>query len=157
MRLEHSMNNVAIFNSTQTAIVTFQNRKGDTMQRTVEGALFTGGAALAAIKDQALVSALEKAQNGRYRAAAEIIGAGFPSVYKGVDFYVGTPWSNKSTMASLLQAVTRQVTKLTDAGKKRNAKQQSATTVASWLTLNIDGMGGNVVQMIESVDTPEAE
>jgi hypothetical protein len=57
-----------------------------------------------------------------YRAAADILAAAFPSVGKGFDKLVGTPWANKSSMGSFLKAIER-----AEPGKNGyTAKQQQA-------------------------------
>lgn len=89
------------------ALVVFQDKKGNTHNITPEGALFKGGAALKSLKDSALMSAFEKAVNGRYRQACDIISAAFGSTAKAYDKVIGTPWANKQTMQSFLLAVER--------------------------------------------------
>jgi hypothetical protein len=69
--------------------------------------LFKGGAALRALKDVAMQAAFSKAEAGRYRAASDILCASFPSVGKAVDKVIGTPWSSKTTMATLITAIDR--------------------------------------------------
>jgi hypothetical protein len=81
-------NSVTIF-SNDSAVVNFANKKGDQFTISTEGALFKGGQALKALKDAALMSAKHKAEAGRYRAAADILGAAFPSLTKTFDKFVG--------------------------------------------------------------------
>lgn len=151
------MTQVAIFNPATTAIIGFLNKKGETIQRTIEGALFVGGAALNAIKDEAFVSAVKKAEIGRYRSAAEIIGAGYPSVYKAVENVVGTPWANKSTMLSLLQAAERQIMRQHQDDKKFTKKHLAAKVMLGQLRA-IDSLAQSGALVIENeVDTPAAE
>ena len=52
-------------------------------------------------------AAFSKAEAGRYRSAADILCASFPSVGKAVDKVIGTPWSSKTTMATLITAIDR--------------------------------------------------
>lgn len=113
---------IALFNNEQasTAIVTFSDKKGNLHGITAEGALFKGGAALAALKDAALEGALMKAGNGRYRAAADILAAAFPSIGKAADKLIGTTWANKSSMGALINACLR-----AEPGKNGYSKKQA--------------------------------
>jgi hypothetical protein len=97
---------VVVF-AAETSALTFTDKKGNLHAITAEGALFKGGEAIKALKDLALESALHKAINGRYRAASDIICTAFPSIGKAADKLIGTPWANKSSMATLLNAVGR--------------------------------------------------
>jgi uncharacterized protein (DUF2132 family) len=99
------MNEIAVFQDS-TAVVYF-DKKGNHHELSAEGALFKGGAALASLKDLTMKAAGNKAANGKYRAAADILAAAFPSVGKGFDKLVGTPWANKSSMGSFLKAIER--------------------------------------------------
>lgn len=93
---------VALF-SNDTAVVSYSNKKGDQFAISTEGALFKGGAALRSLKDAAMLSAHHKAEAGRYRAAADILGAAFPTMTKAFDKFVGSPaWSTKLSMALYL-------------------------------------------------------
>lgn len=95
-------NSVALF-SNDTAVVSYSNKKGDQFAISTEGALFKGGAALRSLKDAAMLSAHHKAEAGRYRAAADILGAAFPAMTKAFDKFVGSPaWSTKLSMALYL-------------------------------------------------------
>lgn len=95
-------NSIAIF-SNDAAVVNFSNKKGDQFTISTEGALFKGGAALRSLKDAAMLSAHNKAESGRYRAAADILGASFPTLTKTFDKFVGSPsWTSKLTMALYL-------------------------------------------------------
>lgn len=95
-------NSIAIF-SNDTAVVSYSNKKGDQFAISTEGALFKGGAALRSLKDAAMLSAHHKAESGRYRAAADILGAAFPTMTKAFDKFVGSPaWSTKLSMALYL-------------------------------------------------------
>lgn len=110
-RLGHIMNGtentaVALF-SHEGAALTFFDKKGAGHTITAEGALYKGGAALTALKDAALESALIKAGNGRYRPASDILCAAFPAIGKAAEKLIGAPWANKSTMATLIAAVRR--------------------------------------------------
>lgn len=93
---------ITIF-SNDTAVVSYENKKGDRFAISTEGALFKGGAALRSLKDAAMLSAHHKAEAGRYRAAADILGASFPTMTKAFDKFVGTPaWNSKLTMGLYL-------------------------------------------------------
>lgn len=97
------MNNAIAIFSADTAIVSYQNKKGDNFAISPEGALFKGGIALRALKDTAMLSAANKAEAGRYRAAADILGAAFPSMAKAFEKFIGLPtWQSKTTMALYL-------------------------------------------------------
>lgn len=95
-------NSVTIF-SADTAVVSYENKKGDQFTISTEGALFKGGIALRALKDTAMLSAAHKAENGKYRASADILGAAFPSLTKAFDKFIGLPtWQSKTTMGLYL-------------------------------------------------------
>ena len=97
------MSNAVTIFSNDSAVVNFANKKGDQFAISTEGALFKGGAALRALKDAAMLSAHHKAEAGRYRSAADILGAAFPTMTKAFDKFVGTPaWNSKLTMALYL-------------------------------------------------------
>lgn len=100
------MSDIVVFHSDSHAL-TFTDKKGSERAISAEGALFKGGAALAALKDAAIDSAIAKAANGRYRAASDILCAAFPSVGKAAENLIGAPWANKSTMCTLLSAIRR--------------------------------------------------
>jgi hypothetical protein len=98
-------NSIALFATDNTAI-TYQNKKGDSFNISTEGALFKGGQAIAALKDAAMLSAYHKAEAGRYRAAADIVGAAFPSMTKAFEKFMGLEtWASKTTMALYLDKV----------------------------------------------------
>lgn len=95
-------NSVTIF-SNDSAVVNFSNKKGDQFTISTEGALFKGGNALKALKEAASTSAKHKAESGRYRAAADILGASFPTMTKAFDKFFGAPaWTSKLTMCVYL-------------------------------------------------------
>jgi hypothetical protein len=97
------MNNAISIFSADTSIVSYENKKGDSFSISTEGALFKGGIALRALKDTAMLSAANKAEAGRYRAAADILGAAFPSMAKAFEKFIGLPtWQSKTTMALYL-------------------------------------------------------
>ena len=87
-------------------LVSFADKKGAAHEITAEGALFKGGEALAALKDAALDIALAKAHNGKYRAAADILTAAFPSQAKAyAKLFQAAPWANKTEFASFIGAM----------------------------------------------------
>jgi hypothetical protein len=95
-------NSIALF-SNDTAVVSYANKKGDQFAISTEGALFKGGQALKALKEAASTSAKHKAESGRYRAAADILGASFPAMTKAFDKFFGAPaWTSKLTMCVYL-------------------------------------------------------
>jgi hypothetical protein len=109
---------VAVFSNADNGALTFADKKGVLHGITAEGALFKGGAALAALKDAAIEAALIKAANGRYRAASDVLCAAFPSIGKAAEKLIGSPWANKSTMGTLVNAVMRaEYKEFTAAGK----------------------------------------
>jgi hypothetical protein len=84
----------------------FVDSKGVQREMAIEAAIHKGGAALRQLKDDALDSALTKASNGKYRAAAEILEGAFPSVHKAyTKLFKAQPWANKAEMASYLMAM----------------------------------------------------
>lgn len=101
------MSNISTVFSTESNLVTFATKKGDLKQITAEGAVFKGGAALAALKDAALDSALGRAINGRYQAAADILEVAFPSVAKACRNLLGEPCASKANMAAFLNGIDR--------------------------------------------------
>jgi len=95
-------NSITIF-AADSAVVSYENKKGEAFSISTEGALFKGGIALRALKDTAMLSAAHKAENGKYRAAADILGAAFPSMAKAFEKFIGLPtWQSKTTMALYL-------------------------------------------------------
>jgi hypothetical protein len=96
-------NAIQLFTAQDNSVVSYENKKGDQFSVTPEGALFKGGAALRAYKDMAKASAFHKAENGKYRAASDILGAAFPSMAKAFEKFIGLPtWQSKTTMALYL-------------------------------------------------------
>jgi hypothetical protein len=117
-------NAVAIF-AAESVAISFVDKKGIAHSVSAEGALFKGGAALAALKDKVLLEAASKAANGKYRAAADILAAAFGTAAKSFEKLIGTPWANKATMGSFLTAIERAADERAAAGKL-NAKQAQA-------------------------------
>ena len=112
------MNAIAIF--AESTAIAFADKKGNRHEVSAEGALFKGGAALAALKDATMQAAGNKAANGKYRAAADILSAAFGTRSKSFESLCGTPWANKSMMASYLAALER-----AEPGKNGFSKKQS--------------------------------
>lgn len=99
------MANEITLRTNMDGIVSYNVKNGQA-ELTAEAALWKGGAALASLKDDALFSALSKAVNGKYRAASDIMSVAFPSQAKAFDRLYGmTPWENKQTMMSYIQAM----------------------------------------------------
>ena len=112
------MNEVAVFQES-TAVVYF-DKKGNHHELSAEGALFKGGAALASLKDLTMKAAGNKAANGKYRAAADILAAAFTAQSKAFDKLIGTPWANKAAMTAYLAALER-----AEPGKNGFSKKQA--------------------------------
>lgn len=99
------MTNIVTRDSIDNGVVSYVDKKGNGAALSAEGALFKGGAALDALKDMAVEVAFNKAANGKYRAAAEIMCAAFPSTAKAYDkLYGELPWTNKASMGRLVTA-----------------------------------------------------
>lgn len=102
-------------------LVTYSDKKG-TRNITIEGAVFKGGAAMAALKDIALDSALARAVNGKYRSASDILGVAFPRTAKAVETLFCEPtWASKRTFAALVAGCV-----VAKAGKNGWTKKQDA-------------------------------
>ena len=127
-------NAVTIFAADSVAI-TFKDKKGAEHSVSAEGALFKGGAALAALKDKVLLEAGNKAANGKYRAAADILAAAFGTTAKSFEKLMGTPWTNKGTMRSFLDAVERAAEERIAAGKLTAKQVQAMTFVKALRTI----------------------
>jgi hypothetical protein len=124
------MNNIAIFNSENTRVINYSDNKGRALSISAEGAIHKGGKTLMSLmKDAATESAFNKAANGKYRAAADILTVGFPSIGKSAEKLLGTVWANKTNMATIIHAVLR-----AEPGEKGfNTKQINARGLASEL------------------------
>mgnify|MGYP000028181142 FL=1 len=120
------MSNITVFAADVHAL-TFTDKKGALHTITAEGAVFKGGAALAQLKIHAVDSALTKAVGGRYRAASDVLCAAFPAIGKAAEKLIGTPWANKSSFLTLVNAVLRAEPK---EGKGWNTKQAEARMLA---------------------------
>jgi hypothetical protein len=125
------MSNVTIFNAESTNVLMYTDAKGRSLSISAEGAIIKGGKTLMGMmKDAALESALTKAMNGKYRAAADILAVGFPKVGKAAESLLGTVWANKTNMATLVAAALR-----AEAGAKGfSDKQLKARALAKALT-----------------------
>lgn len=122
------MTQVTIFSGEHSAVVSYFDKKGTCHGITPHGALFKGGEAIKALKDAALDGAFKLAENGRYRAAYDVLGAAFPRTAKQCDEVMSTvAWGNKANFTVFVGAVLRVVPK---AGKDLNAKQRTARTLA---------------------------
>jgi hypothetical protein len=131
-------NSITVF-SNDNSIVTFENKKGVQFALSAEGALFKGGAALVALKDAALLSAFNKARDGKYRSASDVIGASFPSTTKAFEKIIGNAWANKSTMCSFLSAIER-----AEPGKSGYSKKQNeAKGFVAYLRENVPSLAVN--------------
>ena len=136
------MSQVTVF-ATESYAVAFADKKGVMHAISAEGALFKGGAALAALKDIALDSALTKAMNGRYVPAADIMVAAFPSIGKAATSLIGNPAANKSTFLTLCNAVCRAEPK---EGKKLSLKQDKAQVLTRVLRGNLEPVEAKAVE-----------
>lgn len=97
-------NEVTVF--APAGVVNFIDSKNKAHELTPEAAIHKGGAALAALKDLSLESALTKAHNGKYRAAAEIMMVAFPSQHKAYEkLFGGLPWENKASFVAYITAM----------------------------------------------------
>lgn len=92
----------------QNSLVSFTDKKNVSHELTFEAALHKGGAALSAAKDLALDVAMAKSVNGKYRAAAEIIGGAFPATNKAyAKLFKALPWGNKQEFTAYLSVMER--------------------------------------------------
>jgi hypothetical protein len=125
------MTAIATVFAQESSALEFVTKKGDIRTVTAEGAVFRGGLALAALKDASLDSALNKAHNGRYAAAADILDAAFPSVTKAVLSLMGTPSANKANMGALISGVERVKEPMKGWSKKQLAARHLARALRS--------------------------
>jgi hypothetical protein len=127
-------NTVTIFTA-EAVTITFKDKKGATHAVSPEGAIFKGGAALAALKDKVLLEAGNKAANGKYRAAAEILAAAFSTTAKSFEKLIGTPWANKAAMCSFINAIERAAAERVAAGKLTAKQEQAMAFVKALRTI----------------------
>ena len=132
--MQNSTNAVTIF-SAEAVEITFKDKKGEKHAVSAEGALFKGGAALAALKDKVLLEAGNKAANGKYRAAADILAAAFSTTAKQFAKLMGTPRANKATMGSFLSAIERASEERAAAGKLTAKQAQAMVFVKALRTI----------------------
>ncbi len=131
-------NSITVF-SNDNSIITFENKKGVQFALSAEGALFKGGAALVALKDAAMLSAFNKARDGKYRSAADVIGASFPSIDKAFKKINVSVWANKSIMCTFLSAI-----EAAEPGKAGYSKKQNeAKGFVAYLRENVPSLAAN--------------
>lgn len=121
---------IAVFNAADSFAVSFTDKKGVPHSRTLEGALWKGGAALKQLKDEAAQAAFSKAQAGRYKAAAEIIADTFGTVARKFSKECGTPWANAMMMSAFLTQVREYQPK---EGKSLTKKQETVAQLVELL------------------------
>jgi hypothetical protein len=121
------MSEVTVF-AVECATLVVTDKKGTMHAVTPEGALFRGKPFIDALKDAALSSALSKAMGGRYHAASDIMVGAFPSIGKAAEKLIGTPWANKSSFSTLVNAVLRAESR---EGRSFSDKQLKARMLAS--------------------------
>lgn len=121
------MSQITVFSS-ESHSLSFTDRKGNEHAITAEGACWKGGAALTALKDKALESAMLKAVNGRYQAAVDIMAAAFAATHKaGTAYLIGGPAANKANFTAHCHAILNVKPK---EGKDFSAKQRAAQVLA---------------------------
>lgn len=133
------MNDVTIFN-TDSSTVVYMDKKERKFELSNEAALFKGGAALKALKDHALLIAANKAANGRYRAAADILAVAFPKQHKAfVGFLNCEPWANASKLSLFIEKCEQ-----AEPGKNGwTAKQQSARALMAAMREGIPALAAD--------------
>lgn len=140
------MTEVTIFHA-DTAAITFMDKKERTFSLAAEAALFKGGAALKALKDAALLSAANKAANGRYRAAADILAVAFPKQYKAFTGFLNCePWANASKLSLFIEKCEQ----ATAPAKGWSAKQLSARALMAAMREGIPALAADRQQVIEA-------
>ena len=98
------MNDISVFSTESASTVIYMDKKERKFELSNEAALFKGGAALQALKDFALRMAGEKAANGRYRPAADILAVAFPKEHKAFTAFLKCePWANASKMCLFIE------------------------------------------------------
>lgn len=115
--------------------VAFNTKKG-VSSLSIEGAIHKGGAALAALKDVAVDSAISKAMAGRYTAAVDILSVAFPRVAAAAYDLVGSPSMNKANFTTFVKGVLNAKEPAKGFSKKQIAATQMANALASALKLN---------------------
>lgn len=92
--------NLPVFQATEHALVSCENKKGERKQVTVEGSYWLKGAEKLSVLDDTATSALRQANGGRYRAAFEIFAAEFKPIEKYMkDGGDAVGWKDAKTFA----------------------------------------------------------
>lgn len=139
------MNELSVF-STDTHVVTYTDKKERKFELSTEAALFKGGAALKALKDVALMVAGNKAANGRYRPASDIMAVAFPKQHKAfLAFLNCEPWANSSKMCLFLE----KCESADVPAKGWSAKQHSARALMSAMRDAIPALKNDAPHIIE--------
>ena len=110
--------------------IEYTGPKGVTRTVHPAAACVMGGKALASLKTAAVEVALKGAENGRYRAAADIMADAFPKIVKGFTDYVGLPWANRASF----ELFTGKVLAVGAGAKGYTKKQILARAIAAELT-----------------------
>jgi hypothetical protein len=141
------MTQISVFSTDSTSTVVYMDKKERSFELSTEAALFKGGAALKALKDVALQIAGNKAANGKYRAAADILAVAFPKQHKAfVSFLNCEPWANASKMSLFIEKC-----EAADVPAKGwSAKQQSARALMQAMRQAIPALKAETTQVIEA-------
>ena len=141
------MNDISVFSTDSTSTVVFMDKKERKFELSNEAALFKGGAALKALKDHALLIAANKAANGRYRAAADILAVAFPKQHKAfVGFLNCEPWANASKLSLFIEKC-----EAADVPAKGwSAKQHSARALMQAMREGIPALKADAPHVIEA-------
>jgi hypothetical protein len=126
--------------------VAFSTKKG-MAALSIEGAIHKGGAALVALRDVAVDSAVAKALIGRYSAAVDIISVAFPKVASATYSLVGSPSANKSNFATFLNGIDRVVEPAKGFSKKQIAARQMAQSLRVALGM-VEAQESRTVDMV---------
>lgn len=141
------MNDITIFSTDNSAAITYKDKKEREFTMAAEAALFKGGLALKALKDHALLSAANKALNGRYRAAADILSVAFPKEYKAFTGFLNCdPWANSSKMCLFIEKCEQ----ATPGKNGWTAKQHSARALMQAMRANVPALKNDTHQVIEA-------
>jgi hypothetical protein len=141
------MNDISIFSNESNGTIVYMDKKERKFELSTEAALFKGGAALKELKDVALQVAGNKAANGRYRPAADIMAVAFPKQHKAfVSFLNCEPWANSSKMCLFLEKC-----EAADVPAKGwSAKQQSARALMQAMRQAIPALANDAPHTIEA-------
>jgi hypothetical protein len=118
--------------------VTYDNKKGDVLSTSPEGALFKGGAALASLKDVALDGAISKAANGRYGAVVDILEVAFPKVGRDTRTLVGIPALNKANFTTFISGIERSPEPKRGFSKRQEVARQIVRTLRNVPALMVE-------------------